>query len=161
MKEILKSNWNYTLLEENNTFLLKVICGSVGIFEVELLLNNEQIQKYKVEGEKYINQLANEIRSKYQNDITVIEDALGYQRGDLSGLENELFIFNVDNTKFRFEIPNGNEIGANNLWEPGGLTSGGFREAVLIDKFNPSAQINHNKDINSLKNQFNWEKVKN
>jgi hypothetical protein len=79
----------------------------------------------------------------------------------LSGLENELFIFNVDNTKFRFEIPNGNEIGANNLWEPGGLTSGGFREAVLIDKFNPSAQINHNKDINSLKNQFNWEKVKN
>ena len=65
MKEILKSNWNYTLLEENNTFLLKVICGSVGIFEVELLLDNEQIQKYKVEGEKYINQLANEIRSKY------------------------------------------------------------------------------------------------
>jgi hypothetical protein len=65
MKEILKTNWNYTLLEDNERYLLKVLCGSIGIFEVDLQLNNEQIQKYKMEGEKYISQLANEVRSKY------------------------------------------------------------------------------------------------
>lgn len=30
-----------------------------------------------------------------------------------------------------FLLPDGNEIGANNLWEPGGKTSGGINEAVM------------------------------
>jgi len=58
-------------------------------------------------------------------------------------------------------MPDGNEIGANNLWLPGGKTSGGYLESVIIDKLNPSSKIKHNKDIENLKTQFEFIKVKN
>lgn len=64
MKEILKSNWNYTLVEKDNKYVLKVISGSIGIFEFELELDEAQTLKFKEQGEVYINQLANEIRFK-------------------------------------------------------------------------------------------------
>lgn len=35
-----------------------------------------------------------------------------------------------------------------------------YREAVLINKNNSNISIIHNKDIDFLKNQFKWEKVK-
>ena len=99
--------------------------------------------------------------SKYKvtKRVENLEDALGYSRGDLLGLENELFVFFPDSKKFNFEIPDGNEIGANNLWEPGGKTSGGYKEAVLLDKVNPSIPIIHNKSISILKSLFSWEKL--
>lgn len=88
-----------------------------------------------------------------------LEDALGYTRGDLQGLENELYVFYPSSSNYSFEMPTGNEIGANSLWEPGGETSGGFKEAVMVNKTNPNAQITHNNDIENLKNQFDWEKI--
>ncbi len=99
--------------------------------------------------------------SKYKSTGKVedLEDALGYSRGDLAGLEHELFVFFPDKSKYKFEMPDGNEIGANSLWDPGGKTSGGFREAVLIDKVDPSAPIEHNKSIETLKSIFSWEKL--
>ncbi|GEM_PF-2470626 len=100
--------------------------------------------------------------TKYRTsrNISDLEDALGYRSGDLSGLDDEIFVFYVKNDKYKFEMPNGNEIGANNLWIPGGKTSGGYREAVIIDKLNPSAKIIHNKNIEELKSQFDYVKVK-
>jgi hypothetical protein len=88
-----------------------------------------------------------------------LEDALGYSRGDLQGLENELYVFYPSSSNYSFEMPTGNEIGANSLWEPGGETSGGFKEAVMVNKTNPNAQITHNNNIENLKNQFDWEKI--
>lgn len=94
-------------------------------------------------------------------NLTALEDALGYKRGSLKGLEEELFVFKVDGKKFKFDMPDGNELGANEFWTPGGKTSGGFREAVIIDKVNPKAQIYHGNDIETLKNLFEYEAVKN
>lgn len=65
MKQVLSSDWNYILLEDNNKYFLKVICGNVGIFELETALDEAQTLKFKEQGEVYINQLAKEIRSKY------------------------------------------------------------------------------------------------
>ena len=97
---------------------------------------------------------------RQSKDISIIEKALGYKKGDLQGLEDDLYLFKVEGSNFKFEIPSGNEIGTNDLWIPGGKTSGGYREAVLINKNNSNISIIHNKDIDFLKNQFKWEKVK-
>lgn len=99
--------------------------------------------------------------AKYKSSgkISDLEDALGYTRGDLSGLENELYVFYPDKSKYKFEIPDGNEIGANSLWEPGGKTSGGYREAVLIDNSKSSNQIVHSNDIKVLQAEFSWNKI--
>jgi PAAR domain protein len=97
---------------------------------------------------------------RQSKDISIIEKALGYKKGDLQGLEDDLYLFKVEGSNFKFEMPSGNEIGTNDLWIPGGKTSGGYREAVLINKNNSNISIIHNKDIDFLKNQFKWEKVK-
>ena len=93
------------------------------------------------------------------NNLEGLEDALGYRRGDLKGFENEIYVFYVDKSKYRFEMPNGNEDGANIFWEPGGKTSGGSREAVIIDIVDPKLQINHGKNIENLKGLFTFEKL--
>jgi hypothetical protein len=82
--------------------------------------------------------------------IEDVEDALGYRRGDLKGLDAEIHVINIDSVKYKFELPNGNEIGANDLWEPGAKTSGGYREAVIIDKTDPAKTIVHNKNPEAL-----------
>ncbi len=71
------------------------------------------------------------IIDKYREtrNIQFIEDALGYKSGVLTSLEDEIFVFYVDRTKFKFDLPDGNEIGVNYKWLPGGKTSGGYHEA--------------------------------
>lgn len=96
---------------------------------------------------------------KSSGNVSDLEKALGYNSNDLKGLENELYVFYPKSSKYKFEMPSGNEIGANNKWEPGGWTSGGRKEAVLIDKSNASQQITHNKSIDDLKNLFSWDKI--
>lgn len=93
-------------------------------------------------------------------DVQVLEKALGYDIGELKGMEDEIFVFYTDAAKYDFDFPHGRELGANSHWTPGGKTSGGYREAVLIDKGNPDATIVHNRDIESLKLLFSFEKVK-
>lgn len=105
----------------------------------------------------------NAVVNEYRNtrNIANIEDALGYKNGDLTGLEDEIYIFYMNNDKYNFDMPHGNEIGANNLWISGGKTSGGYRESVIIDKLNPSSGRIHDKDIENLKTQFEFTKIKN
>ena len=93
-------------------------------------------------------------------NLNVIEEALGYDKGALVGYEDELFVFYGNQDKFTFDIPNGNEIGANSFWIPGSQTPTGAVEVVLIDKFNPSQPIIHNKSIEYLQQNFSHEKVK-
>jgi len=92
-------------------------------------------------------------------DLAVIEKGLGYNQGDLSGLAGELYVFYPNASQYSFNMPSGNEIGANNLWEAGGFTSGGKREAILEGLTNPNEVIVHDKDINNLINQFDYEKL--
>jgi hypothetical protein len=98
---------------------------------------------------------------RLSGNVDILEDGLGYERGQLAGLEDELYVMYVDKTKFAFEMPSGKEIGANNLWEPAGLTSGGKHEAVIYDKLNHELPLTHNKSLPYLQSQFTNQKVKN
>ena len=57
---------------------------------------------------------------RQSKDISIIEKALGYKKGDLQGVEDDLYLFKVEGSNFKFEMPSGNEIGTNDLWIPGG-----------------------------------------
>jgi hypothetical protein len=64
MIELIKKQWNYRLfLNTSNQYVLVVLCGSVGLYEVEVRLNSTQIDDYKLKGESVIDKLAEAIRS--------------------------------------------------------------------------------------------------
>jgi hypothetical protein len=84
-------------------------------------------------------------------DISVLEDALGYNPGSLAG--KKIYMMHIDNPKVK--IPSGNEGGANSLWRPGGLTHpGGQAEAVL-----DNIPINHNNSLSNLTSNFNVTEI--
>ncbi|WP_282784624.1 hypothetical protein [Phaeodactylibacter xiamenensis] len=92
-------------------------------------------------------------------DVSTLENALGYNVGDLAGLQDELYVFYPNSSQYKFKVPDGNEIGANNFWEAGGVTSGGKKEAIMEGLSDPNEVIVHNKDINHLISQFDYEKL--
>ena len=60
-------------------------------------------------------------------DVSKLEDLLGFDRGYLG--TNPVRV-DIDSPS-GLRMPSGNELGANNYWEPGGYTSGGVKEAVI------------------------------
>lgn len=69
MKVLLKKDWKYTFfINDVGTYILTVICGMIGIYEIEHKLTPEEVEKYKTEGESFIDALASDISfspSKY------------------------------------------------------------------------------------------------
>jgi hypothetical protein len=63
MKDILKKNWNYTLREEGESFRLSVLAGSVGLYELHIILSESELDLFKSNGEPFVDDLANKIRS--------------------------------------------------------------------------------------------------
>ncbi|UFH54369.1 hypothetical protein [Spirosoma sp. KNUC1025] len=64
MKELAKEGWNYSLSEnDSGELLFTVVSGSVGLYEISLLLTADEIDRYKKEGNTYLANLANEIRT--------------------------------------------------------------------------------------------------
>lgn len=63
MEIIVKKNWNYILSKKEGNLILSVICGTVAQFELDIVLNSDEIEKYHTLGEVFLNQLADEIRS--------------------------------------------------------------------------------------------------
>lgn len=94
------------------------------------------------------------------NDWTVLRDELNL--GASTNLVNEEIYYvkiKGNDSRFSFEVPNGNEGGAIvGEWVPGGYTRNGTSEAALIG----SETIVHNKSISQLLNYFPgmWEKIK-
>jgi hypothetical protein len=104
-----------------------------------------------------------EVIANYQNhgnDWTILRDELNL--GASTNLENEeiYYIFiSPSDTRFNYEIPNGNEFGAiDGEWVPTGNTKNGTSEAALVGAEN----IVHNKDINQLLNNFSgtWVRIR-
>ena len=62
MREILKKNWSYKLLEDNEQFYLKVLCGNVALFDIVIKLNNDELGRYLTEGEAFIDKFVKEIQ---------------------------------------------------------------------------------------------------
>ncbi len=64
MKEIIKKDWNYSFFEKDTGYILSVICGSVGLYEVNIQLNEEELEQYRIQGAAYIEELAKAIQYK-------------------------------------------------------------------------------------------------
>lgn len=94
------------------------------------------------------------------NDWTVLRDELNLgSNTDLSG--EEIYYIKIDgnDSRFSFDVPNGNEGGAIvGEWVPGGYTKNGTTEAALVG----SENIVHDKNMNQLLSNFSgkWEKIK-
>ncbi len=65
--------------------------------------------------------------SQVNGDITQLENLLGLSPGYLGMHPVRIDIENPHGLR----MPNGNEVGANEQWTPGGYTSGGTPEAVI------------------------------
>jgi len=72
-------------------------------------------------------------------DLLAIESKLGFQPNSLG--EDVVFAVIKREDVGTFKMPNGNEIGVNSNWLPGGVTSGGMPEAKLdlttVTEFTP------------------------
>jgi hypothetical protein len=69
MNYLIKKKWDYTLAETNGAYKLSVMCGTVGAYELEFILNESEINQYLKSGDKFIETLANDVRehpSKYK-----------------------------------------------------------------------------------------------
>jgi hypothetical protein len=101
-----------------------------------------------------------------ENDWTILRDELNLG-SDIDLSIEEIYYIKIDgnDSRFTFDIPNGNEgapypkAGAiTGEWVPGGYTKNGTAEAVLIG----SENIIHNNNITQLLNNFQgkWTKIK-
>jgi hypothetical protein len=71
--------------------------------------------------------VADELIYKSGGDVAKLEKLLGINPGDLGSSPVRIDIHNPTGLR----MPNGNEIGANSQWIPGGYTSGGIPEAIV------------------------------
>lgn len=63
MKEILKKAWAYSLYRDGENFALSVLCGKVGLFEINIVLSEEEKAEFYSQGEPYVEELAKAIQS--------------------------------------------------------------------------------------------------
>lgn len=64
MKEVLKKQWSYTLYESDEGYALSVICGTVALYTIQVQLNEEEVDAFKVNGVDYIDSLVKTIQSE-------------------------------------------------------------------------------------------------
>ena len=59
-----EEHMSWLLFQNTNDMYLSVVCGTVGMFTVEIQLTNLEASSYKSTGKSYIDQLASSIREK-------------------------------------------------------------------------------------------------
>lgn len=62
MKEIIKQPWQYSFYQDEQELILSVVCGSIGIFEITIKLNEVEKTEYELRGLEYIEELAKKIQ---------------------------------------------------------------------------------------------------
>jgi len=63
METIIQKQYEYTFSKDvNGQLMISVLCGSVGLFELDIILNQKETEEYNKIGETYIDQLAKQIR---------------------------------------------------------------------------------------------------
>ena len=67
MKEVLKKRWSYVLYESGQNYILSVLCGTVGLYELRIQLNEEEVAMYKADGVGYIENLVKTIQAEPDN----------------------------------------------------------------------------------------------
>ncbi|MDO4302237.1 MAG: hypothetical protein Q4D26_12745, partial [Clostridia bacterium] len=82
-----------------------------------------------------------EVKSTANGDLSKLDELLGYDNGFFENADTMVRIDIIDPKKSNISIPNGNEVGANNNWLPGGYTSGGVPEGIVYNVPNNSSYI--------------------
>ncbi len=71
MKKLINKGWEYILYQtDDNNLILSVVCGTVGLYDMNIQLNDKEKDKFEKDGTKFIDDLANDISSeppKYEN----------------------------------------------------------------------------------------------
>lgn len=62
MKEIYKKNWVYSFYENNGKYFVDVLCGTVGMYNLLVQLNDIEIESYVKYGITYIDSLVKKIQ---------------------------------------------------------------------------------------------------
>ncbi len=62
MKIIINESWNYQLIKDAEQYKLSVLCGTVALYEIEYVLNDNQIILFEKNGKTFIDSLVKEIR---------------------------------------------------------------------------------------------------
>jgi hypothetical protein len=61
LTEVLKSDWRYILYEYSDAFILSVLCGTIGLYERNFLLDDEQERRLASEGTSFLHELSSQI----------------------------------------------------------------------------------------------------
>jgi hypothetical protein len=65
MEIIFQKKWDYTFSKkDNNEFILSVLCGTIALFEFEIILNQSEIDQHNKKGKEFIEYLVQKIRDK-------------------------------------------------------------------------------------------------
>jgi hypothetical protein len=63
MKILNQESWDWTLLQDNQNLFLSVLCGTVGMYGVNVQLSESEIEQYRNLGHSFIRELAGTIRN--------------------------------------------------------------------------------------------------
>lgn len=64
MDIILQKKWNYSLSKDGSDLYLSVLLGSVGMYEINIKLNDDETTEFNQKGEEYIDKLSEEIKNQ-------------------------------------------------------------------------------------------------
>jgi hypothetical protein len=64
MKVVAEQPWSWLLFEDKTKLFLSVVCGGVGVHDVDIQLTRDEIEHYSQAGSGYVDHLANSIRAK-------------------------------------------------------------------------------------------------
>ena len=51
----------YELIQDNDAYMLNVVCGGVGLYEVSVRLHDEELERFKEGGVDYLEGLVREV----------------------------------------------------------------------------------------------------
>jgi len=65
MEQLADRTWSWTLFRRDDGSLsLLVVCGSVGIYEIEVALTPAQAEAWQADGEAVLEEIAREVRNR-------------------------------------------------------------------------------------------------
>lgn len=64
MKKLIDKGWEYILYQtDDNNLILSVVCGTVGLYDMNIQLNEEEKLQFQKDGTKFIDDLAMNVSS--------------------------------------------------------------------------------------------------
>lgn len=63
IKVVAEASWCWMLFQDNEDFILSVLCGSVGIYTRDILLSEAEVASYHQDGITAIEKLAEQVRN--------------------------------------------------------------------------------------------------